>query len=296
MSATPWTEQAILLGGVSATDSRRSDFGEILSGAPLLRSEDSEDLPQESRYVALDQELFLADIVISSGSSSMLGLSVEYEETDGKTPGRLRRLWNVIYARTYLNMARRWQSAKRLHGWRAGVLAGVFTALFVLVVNIVLLIIGLVSGYSSGVAQLAHGTPAKVANFNTAYHTLINILSTLLLGASNYAMQVLSAPTRSEADAAHARGSWVEIGLLSPRNLRVIGRKRKLFWWLLGLSSVPLHLLWVVILLCANIKITNDPKLQLCHIPSVACVPVQCVVCAKWDTKSYRPSKGCKYL
>jgi hypothetical protein len=132
---------------------------------------------------------------------------------------------------------------KSLYGWRAGLMMGICTAFFVLVFNIGLLIKGVILGYREGVASLAQGDSVKVSNYDRVYHTFINILSTLLLGASNYAMQVLSSPTRENADAAHARGSWVEIGVVSPRNFKIISRKRKLLWWMLAISSVPLHLL-----------------------------------------------------
>jgi hypothetical protein len=120
---------------------------------------------------------------------------------------------------------------------------GICTAILVLIANIGLLIKGAASGYHGGVANLVKGDSVKISHYNTAYHTLINVLSTLLLGASNYTMQVLSAPTRAEVDDAHAKGHWVEIGLVSPRNLRVISRKRQVCWWMLPISSVPLHLL-----------------------------------------------------
>jgi hypothetical protein len=132
---------------------------------------------------------------------------------------------------------------KSLYGWRAGVMMGICTTTLVLVVNIGLLIKGATSGYRGGIASLVQGDPVKISNYNTIYRTLINILSTLLLGASNYAMQVISSPTREDADAAHAKGTWVEIGIVSPRNLRLMSRRRKMLWWMLGISSVPLHLL-----------------------------------------------------
>jgi hypothetical protein len=120
---------------------------------------------------------------------------------------------------------------------------GICTALLVLIGNVGLFIAGAVAGYKGGIAQLVRGDSVKVSNYNTAYHTLINILSTILLSASNYTMQVLSSPTRKEIDLAHAKGYWVEIGVVSMRNLRVMSRKRRLLWWMLGISSVPLHLL-----------------------------------------------------
>ena len=75
-------------------------------------------------------------------------------------------------------------------------------------------------------------------------HLAINILSTLLLGASNYSMQCLSSPTRSDIDKAHSQGIWLDIGVPSVRNLRRLSTTRIVLWWLLAISSIPLHLLY----------------------------------------------------
>jgi hypothetical protein len=56
-------------------------------------------------------------------------------------------------------------------------------------------------------------------------------------------MQCLSAPDRHLVNRKHAEGRWLDIGLPSFRNVIFSsGRKRRL-WWLLCLSSLPLHLL-----------------------------------------------------
>lgn len=78
----------------------------------------------------------------------------------------------------------------------------------------------------------------------TWLHLAINILSGLLLGASNYCMQVLSAPTRDDVDAAHKKHKWRSIGVLIIKNLFYIGRKKAVLWVLLALTSAALHLVW----------------------------------------------------
>lgn len=75
-------------------------------------------------------------------------------------------------------------------------------------------------------------------------HLAINLLSTLLLGASNYTMQCLSAPTRDEINKAHQQRISLDIGIPSIRNLRRISWNRIVLWWLLALSSVSLHFLY----------------------------------------------------
>ncbi|PWW79641.1 hypothetical protein C7212DRAFT_341907 [Tuber magnatum] len=60
----------------------------------------------------------------------------------------------------------------------------------------------------------------------------------------NYTQQCLAAPTRSEIDTAHARRRWVDIGVPSVRNLFRIKWQRTLLWIAIGVTSIPLHLLY----------------------------------------------------
>ena len=76
-------------------------------------------------------------------------------------------------------------------------------------------------------------------------HLGVNVLSTILLAGSNYTMQVASSPTRQELNVAHKKDVWLDIGVPSLRNLRYINVKKVVVWALLGLSSMPLHLLYV---------------------------------------------------
>lgn len=130
-------------------------------------------------------------------------------------------------------------------GWKLGAFLGVIAAIIVLIVNIGALA-GSVSRNSAGPdgrIPLYEGTCSKVRQLNVGAHLLINILATILLGASNYCLQCASAPTRSEIDKAHKEKQWLDIGVLSRRNLRLISKKKLVLWILLVLSSLPLHLL-----------------------------------------------------
>lgn len=138
---------------------------------------------------------------------------------------------------------RKWKKACRFYGWKWGILTGAIAASIVLIMNIAFVIVGTTKEYKDGMSTLFVGSSSRISNLNTGLHLLINICSTLLLSASNYAMQVLSSPTRTECDAAHERGSALNIGVLSITNVRSISRKRKLLWLTLALSSIPLHLL-----------------------------------------------------
>ena len=126
-------------------------------------------------------------------------------------------------------------SRSRFHGWRMGVLFGCCLSAFVLCCNLILIIQGatLRSGYqSNGIADLIVGDEVVVSRWDSALHVLINALSTVLLAGSNYTMQVLGSPTRQDVDIAHAKGQWLDIGLLSPRNLRLIPRQRTVLWFI----------------------------------------------------------------
>ena len=75
-------------------------------------------------------------------------------------------------------------------------------------------------------------------------HFIINALGTIILAGTNYCMQCLSAPTRNDVDKAHAKGLWLNIGILSLRNLRRISRKKLVVWISLAVTSLPLHLFY----------------------------------------------------
>ena len=111
--------------------------------------------------------------------------------------------------------------------------------------NILLTIIAYEKGgHHNGLALIQDGSCSKSKNIRVWLHLLINVLSTVLLAASNYCMQCLSSPTRDDVDKAHAKRRWLDIGVPSLRNLRSISRFRVVLWGLLGFSSVPLHLLY----------------------------------------------------
>ncbi|KAK7224929.1 hypothetical protein V2G26_012932 [Clonostachys chloroleuca] len=100
------------------------------------------------------------------------------------------------------------------------------------------------NGYTGNIAPAKSGDCTYIKKLGIVVHLVINVVSTLLLGASNYCMQTISAPTRRDVDKAHARGIYLDIGVPSVRNLRFIQKKRLFFWFCLGLTSIPLHLVY----------------------------------------------------
>jgi hypothetical protein len=131
-----------------------------------------------------------------------------------------------------------------LYGWRTGALTAALLAAISLLINFVVLIWLGIHSHGSSLVHLYRGDCTKVERTDLWVHLAINVLSTLLLGGSNYCMQCLVAPTRADIDRAHARGKFLDVGVPSVRNLGSVPRYKKILWWALGLSSVPLHLMY----------------------------------------------------
>ena len=133
----------------------------------------------------------------------------------------------------------------RFRGWRMGIILGCCMSTIVLGINIAVLIIGATTGngFENGFAVPMSGLAEEISWWSSAIHIAVNALSTLLLAASNYTMQVLSSPTRKDVDKAHAKNEHLDIGVLSTRNLSRIPRRRLVLFLLMGLSSIPIHLL-----------------------------------------------------
>lgn len=115
---------------------------------------------------------------------------------------------------------------------------------FAFFVNLALIIWTSTKGFEGGIATIQEGDCNTTKRLDLWLHLGINLLSTLLLGASNYTMQCLSAPTRDEINKAHQQRMSLDIGIASVWNLRRISPRRVILWWLLALSSIPLHLMY----------------------------------------------------
>ncbi|MCJ1261513.1 hypothetical protein MMC22_001377, partial [Lobaria immixta] len=133
---------------------------------------------------------------------------------------------------------------QKLQKWRVSVLLCTLTALFTFLVNLALAIWASSKGLKGGIATIQSGDCDTTKRLDLWLHLGINLLSTMLLGASNYTMQCLSSPTRDEIDKAHRQRIIVDIGIPSIRNLKRVSWSKIVLWWLIALSSIPLHLLY----------------------------------------------------
>jgi len=135
-------------------------------------------------------------------------------------------------------------------GFRRSILAFSVAALLVFIANLSFAAWATVNlEVREGVGVIAEKSCSETRKLSAGIHVVINALSTILLAGSNYCMQCLSAPTRSQVDEAHRQHRWMDIGVSSLRNAlgpygnHHIGWGRMILWLLLGLSSLPLHLL-----------------------------------------------------
>ncbi|KAL4863450.1 hypothetical protein BDV12DRAFT_26814 [Aspergillus spectabilis] len=129
-------------------------------------------------------------------------------------------------------------------GWKSTLYMGSIASFTVLILNLAMVLWASLRHSEYGQGVLYSGHCDRVKEINSGVHFLINILSTFLLSASNFAMQCLSAPTRREVDRAHARKRWLDIGVPSVRNLWRIPKSQFILWLCLVWSSVPLHLFY----------------------------------------------------
>ncbi|KAJ5437135.1 hypothetical protein N7445_008020 [Penicillium cf. griseofulvum] len=91
------------------------------------------------------------------------------------------------------------------------------------------------------------GSCSTTRKWSIGLHLLINGMGTLILSTSNYCAQFLAAPTRKDIDEAHARGSWLDIGVPSLRNIFNLEKRKQTLWTLLMVSTTPIHALVLVI-------------------------------------------------
>ena len=130
------------------------------------------------------------------------------------------------------------------HGWKRGASFCFFAVAGALVLNIIITSWAVSKfGLSGQIGTIHTDDCAKIKRTGLWLHIAINILSTMLLGASNYYMQCLSSPTRQEVDKAHAQRIWLDVGIQSIRNLGRIQKTRMFLWICLAATSIPLHIM-----------------------------------------------------
>lgn len=129
--------------------------------------------------------------------------------------------------------------------WKVGFASAAILSTAVLLTNLTLTTwASLYFGQQDGIGTAYDGSCDTVSAWNFWLHIFMNILSSAILGASNYTMKCVTSPNRKECDRAHACGDWLDIGIPSVRNLSRIRWQRRCSWAILAPSSIPVHLLF----------------------------------------------------
>jgi hypothetical protein len=129
-------------------------------------------------------------------------------------------------------------------GWRAGLFRAFSLSSCALLLNISIYAwLFATSEIDKGSAIVTSRSCNTIHNMDIGIHAGLNIMSTLILSASRYAMQGMTAPTRADVDKAHSNGKWVEIGAQSWRNLAYVSKRNAFLWGVLALTGLPLHLM-----------------------------------------------------
>ena len=117
-------------------------------------------------------------------------------------------------------------------------------AVLVVVINISIVIwLWIAHPPVRGTGTLLMGDCTLTSYINTGTHIVLNIVSTAFLGAANYCMQVLVAPSREEIEAVHKRGKSLNIGIQSVYNAFHVHWHRRSIWIALVIVSTMLHLM-----------------------------------------------------
>lgn len=133
-------------------------------------------------------------------------------------------------------------------GWRVGALFNVVLLTFCLLVEVIMLIVAVQTDEGAGSpldGVVYSGDCATISRITDPVALLINILATIMIASSNYIMQCLCAPTRQELrNAHHSFNRYLRVGISSPVNVAHVSGWRALMWWLMALTSIPVHLLF----------------------------------------------------
>lgn len=200
-----------------------------------LSSSEEISITQESSGVASTQ-IISASLPISKASAHLANVAFASIEL-------LSPWWPIVdpnnkRAKTW----RTWKSGREVALWIS------FTVIFlVFTINLALTCLAWIHFPASTpdqyIRNLYSGNCTTVRRADTGAHFVINLLSTLMLWASNACLQLTVAPSREEVNKAHKQGTWLDIGVPSLRNLHFIPLWSRIIWCILACSSLPVHFL-----------------------------------------------------
>jgi len=97
-------------------------------------------------------------------------------------------------------------------------------------------------GDFTGATRIFSGKCGTAGNLNVGIHLGITVVALLVALSTDFFARLVIAPQPDEIRAAHHEAEWLDIGVNSFRNLRLIQPWRRFTWVLAILSSIPLQL------------------------------------------------------
>lgn len=197
------------------------------------------------------QSSFLLDEDIAQSSSIMAGryISIEmstYEPaTSSQNTNQIPRETTSTKFSTYKISVPWFRTNIQLAAtWRGTATIGIIVAGAAFLLNLAVLIWALVTlPKRNGFAVAFSGSESEAHAIELGIKLVINVVSTLILISSCRCTQFLCAPTREDVDRCHVRGQWLDIGIRSFRNFRVIRGWRRWLNVVLFTTSIPIHLM-----------------------------------------------------
>jgi hypothetical protein len=137
------------------------------------------------------------------------------------------------------------EETKALEAWRFIVTSGALAGIVILLINVITLAV-MYGQHQTDRQSITFftGSCDIAEKINTGAHLVLNVLSTILLAYSNFSMQCLGSPSRTEVDSAHEKHHWLNIGIPSIRNVLFVSKTKAALWLFLAVSSFPLHMIW----------------------------------------------------
>ena len=209
----------------------------------------------------------MSHLKVDDGSYSLKQLSGDYidvgadyvniddwgfeERSSRKRRSRSRSCWKPWRRIPWSKLSIRLPVPADWPGWRVPILYGTILTFVVLLINAGILIGAAAAKKSSSIVTadalvLYAGSCQTSERLSIAVHLFINIFSTMIFMTSTACIQVILAPSREDVDECHMKGHWLHLGVINYRNFFRIPQKRGWLAGLLVVSSLLLHLLYLI--------------------------------------------------
>ncbi|KAJ5109388.1 hypothetical protein N7456_006063 [Penicillium angulare] len=100
------------------------------------------------------------------------------------------------------------------------------------------------NNHGFGSITMYRGSCKTAQYMKIGLHLLLNVLSVAMTATSSYCCTILMAPSRSDVDEAHAKGTWLSIGVSSWRNFWNLKAQSQVLWVSLLATSMIMQMVY----------------------------------------------------